>query len=747
MAVSRVTHVDERFRTTIAALGDRFQRVSRKPTDTVFANNPMTVAEAVSLFQCQLQSRWIDYVARELKNEGHGFYTIGSAGHEGNAMVGQLTRHTDPAFLHYRSGGFFFARAAQVPGQTPLFDTCLSLTASVEDPISGGRHKVWGSTALNIPPQTSTIASHLPKAMGMAFFLERRDLLAGNKAALQGSRDIPEDSIVVCSFGDASVNHSTAVGAINAAAWASFQHLPVPLLMVCEDNGIGISVRTPENWVESNYRNRAGITYFQADGLDMRRGYPVVRQAIEECRRRRRPVFLHLKTVRLLGHAGSDVETNYRTREQIEALEALDPVLSTAVALVEAGVLSPDEVLAMYEDTAACTRAAGAEAAKRPRHTAAASVMTPLVRDFDHREFALTPIDGEVRQQYWDGRPPETQRPRHMAQLINWGLHDLCLRERDVLVFGEDVAKKGGVYTVTKGLYEKFGVGRVFNTLLDEQTILGLAIGGAHTGLLPIPEIQYLAYLHNAIDQIRGEASSLKFFSDGQYLNPMVVRIAGFAYQRGFGGHFHNDNAFAALREIPGIIMVTASNGPDAVRLMRTSVQLAKQQGAVVVFIEPIALYMTKDLVEKGDWSFPYPDPDAAMPFGEVGFHGDPDSDILVISYANGYYLSRQAAWDLEQEGESVRVMDLRFLLPLNREAIIDAARGKRSVVIVDECRQTGSISEEVTTVLAEAYGGNMPHITRVCGEDTFIPLGTAWEYCLPSRESVREAIRQRIGK
>lgn len=744
MAVSRVQHVDARFRESVGALHDQFQPVSKNAGDALFDNATVTVGEALSLFRHQLTSRWIDFVARELKNEGLSFYTIGSSGHEGNAMVGMHTRHTDPAFLHYRSGGFFFARAAKLPGSTPIFDTCLSLTASSEDPISGGRHKVWGSVSLSIPPQTSTIASHLPKAIGTAFFLERRNMAT---RLAEVANQFPEDSVVVCSFGDASVNHSTAVGAINAACWASFQHLPVPILFVCEDNGLGISVRTPENWVTSNYRNRAGLTYFQADGLDFKRGFDVVGQAVDHCRRRRRPTFLHLNTVRLLGHAGSDVESNYRTREQIEAVEAQDPVLRTALHLIQTGVMSPQAVLDLYEEIGEQVRAAGREAGTRPRHTSAATVMAPLARRFESHDEEPDSAFPAKRREFWDGRPPEEQKPRHMAQLINWGLQDICFKEGNALVFGEDVAKKGGVYTVTKDLYGRFGVGRVFNTLLDETTILGLAIGAGHAGFLPIPEIQYLAYLHNAIDQIRGEASSLQFFSNGQFSNPMVVRIAGFAYQRGFGGHFHNDNSFAALRDIPGITVVTASNGADAVTLMRSCVNWAKQTGSVIAFIEPIALYMTKDLVDKGDWNNSYPEPGQTMPFGEVGHYGDQDADILVISYANGTYLSLQAMHDLAGEGVKTRLLDLRFLLPLNRDAIISAAQGKRSVVIVDECRQTASISEEITTILIEAFQSNVPHISRVCGEDTFIPLGTAWEHCLPSRETIYRAIKERADK
>jgi 2-oxoisovalerate dehydrogenase E1 component len=127
------------------------------------------------------------------------------------------------------------------------------------------------------------------------------------------------------------------------------------------------------------------------------------------------------------------------------------------------------------------------------------------------------------------------KKPQHMARLISWALADLMLEHEQIILAGEDVGPKGGVYNVTSKLHSRFGADRVINTLLDEQSILGLAIGLAHNGFLPIPEIQFLAYLHNAEDQLRGEAATLSFFSSGQYTNPMIIRIAGLGYQKGFG--------------------------------------------------------------------------------------------------------------------------------------------------------------------------------------------------------------------
>ena len=187
--------------------------------------------------------------------------------------------------------------------------------------------------------------------------------------------------------------------------------------------------------------------------------------------------------------------------------------------------------------------------------------------------------------------------PLTLAQSINQTLHDELARRPEALVFGEDVSVKGGVYGLTRGLRKSFGAGRVFDTILDEQAILGVGLGAALTGLLPIPEIQYLAYLHNAEDQLRGEAATLQFFSQGQYRNPMVVRIAGLGYQKGFGGHFHNDNSVAVLRDIPGLLVAVPAHPSDAPGLLRTLVASAAVDGSVGVFLEPIALYHQRDLL------------------------------------------------------------------------------------------------------------------------------------------------------
>jgi 2-oxoisovalerate dehydrogenase E1 component len=815
----------------------------------------------LAIFDVQAQSRHLDFAGRWMQQQGRGFYTISSAGHEGNAAVAAALRPTDPALLHYRSGGFYCARALQVEGIDSVNDVLLGMAASADEPIAGGRHKVFGRRELAIIPQTSTIASHLPRALGLALGI-------GRAWKLGAACPWPRDSVVVASLGDASVNHSTAVGAINAACHTAFQGLPLPLLIICEDNGLGISVRTPRGWVAAAYGDRPGLRYLAADGCDPVATFDAALEAASLARSRRRPVFLHLSMVRFLGHAGSDAEAAYRPATELIADLARDPLVATAGELIRAGLLTPGEAVARYVAIGGLIHGAAERAlASRPL-TGAATIMAPLaprrpalvrqwvlhgpaagtlpaagssraarpepvmgydlpavagsepVTRFDLpavagsepvTRFDLPAVAGSEPVTRYDlpavggfepvtrfdlpavaGAEPPTVldmpavldtsaapdmptargsatmpypapadrlgtqssqfvvgfRDDHpagprarltLAQAVNRTLAEQLHCYPGMLVFGEDVGRKGGVYGVTKGLQRRFGPARVFDTLLDEQSILGVALGGGLAGLLPVPEIQYLAYLHNAEDQIRGEAATQQFFSAGQFRNPMVLRVAGYGYQKGFGGHFHNDNAIAVLRDIPGLVIASPARPDDAVAMLRTCLAAAAADGSVCVFIEPIALYHTRDLHEENDgaWLAPFPGRDVHVPVGTARGYGD-GGDLVMVTFGNGLRMSLRVARRLAARGIGARVLDLRWLAPLPVEDILRGARATGRVLVVDETRRSGGVSEGVVTALVDAgYRGG---IARVTSEDSFVPLGQAAESVLLDETTIEKA-------
>ncbi|MEV6283021.1 thiamine pyrophosphate-dependent enzyme [Kribbella sp. NPDC051770] len=682
------------------------------------------------LYDAQLGSRHADLAARWLQSQGQGFYTIGSSGHEGNAAVAAALRPTDPALLHYRSGAFYLARADQHGDKTALRDILLGVAAATTEPIAGGRHKVFGRHDLAVIPQTSTIASHLPRAMGVAFSIARAGKLGVESPW-------PADAVVVTSFGDASANHSTATGAINAALHASYQGLPMPLLFVCEDNGIGISVRTPDGWIKQAYGQRPGLRYFDADGTDLDATLTMATEAATFVRRNRRPAFLRLRTVRLLGHAGSDVEAAYRSPAEILADEELDPLLGTARILLGAGC-SAAEIVDRYEAKRAEVMQIAQDVAGLPQLASAEAVTAPLrlakIPDVSLPTGASTDPRGAT-----GGGAVASPDPLTLSQSINRALAEVLTTHPEAMVFGEDVGRKGGVYGVTRGLQKTFGAARVFDTLLDEQSILGLALGAGVSGLLPLPEIQYLAYLHNAEDQLRGEAASLKFFSQGQYRNPMVLRIAGYGYQKGFGGHFHNDDAIGVLRDIPGLVIASPSRPDDAAAMLHTCTAAARHDGAVCVYLEPIALYHRRDLHEDGDGEWLAPPPTEHVPIGRARTYGD-GQDLTLLTFGNGVPMSLRVAARVP----GVRVVDLRWLAPLPVEDLVREAEATGRVLVVDETRRSGGVSEGVLAALVDA--GFTGRMARVTSEDSFVPLGAAAQHVLLSEETIEKAARDLIS-
>ncbi|WP_428982897.1 thiamine pyrophosphate-dependent enzyme [Phytohabitans maris] len=767
---------------------------------------------ALDLFDAQLTSRHLDLAGRWLRSFGEGFYTIGSSGHEGNAAVAAAVRATDPALLHYRSGAFYCARVAQARGATAeqqasgttserharagqasaedtaeqaraaeqaagldgddavsaaARDVLRGMVASSQEPIAGGRHKVFGNADLHVIPTTSTVASHLPRAVGIAFAIERLRRLSpaartprSARPQLDARSPWPADAIAVCSFGDASVNHASAAAAFNTAGWCDHAGLRLPVLFVCEDNGLGISVRSPSGWVAAALRARPGIRYFAADGCDVAATFDAATEAAAWVRRHRRPAILHLTTVRLMGHAGADAETAYRAAGDIADDVARDPLVATARLLVAAGLARPDEIVSRYDEVGWQVRKVAEEVLAEPKLEGPADVAAPLaprrpVRVAKAVTEAATRADGPsgaARDAGFSGRLPEEAGPLTLAQTVNAALADGMVANPGMAIFGEDVAVKGGVYGVTKGLRDRFGASRVFDTLLDETSILGLGLGAGLSGMLPVPEIQYLAYLHNAEDQLRGEAATMQFFSRGAYRNPMVVRVAGLAYQEGFGGHFHNDNSVAVLRDIPGIVVAVPARPDDAAPMLRTCLASAVVDGSVCVFLEPIALYHTRDLYAEGDgeWLAPYLPPDAwsaaHVPIGRARVYGVGSAeDLTIITFGNGVRMSLRAAARLASDGVGSRVVDLRWLAPLPVADIIRESAATGRVLIVDETRRSGGVGEGVLAALVD--GGYVGAARRIASVDSFIPLGPAARHVLVTEDAITQGARGLLAR
>ncbi|MEU6023620.1 transketolase C-terminal domain-containing protein [Micromonospora sp. NPDC047134] len=643
-------------------------------------------------------------------------------------------------------------------------DALRGMVASGQDPIAGGRQKVFGRADLAVVPTTSTAASHLPRAVGMGLAVERLRRLDARGAPTQADPSFraswAPDAIVVCSFGDAAINHASATAAFNTAGWYDHTGLRIPVLFVCEDNGLGGSLRSPQGWVATALRSKPGIRYFAADGADLVEAYQAAREAAAWVRRHRRPAVLHLSTVRLLGHVGAEAESAYRDAEEIAADLAADPVVATARRLVEAGLAGGGELLDRYDEIGWQIRRLAEQVLDEPKLGSAAEVVAPLAPRrpvrvtqavADAGLYAAGPGAG-ARLEAFGGKPPELSGPLTLAQSINAALTDGLLAYPQMAVFGEDVAAKGGRYGVTGGLRDRFGPARVFDTLLDETSVLGLGLGAGLAGLLPVPEIQYLAYLHSAEDQVRGEAATMGFFSQGALRNPMVVRVAGLAYQEGLGGHFHNDNSVAFLRDVPGLVVAVPARPDDAAAMLRTCLASAVVDGSVCVFLEPIALYHARDLYGDGDgeWLAGYAEPGTwaagHVPVGRARVYGVGSAeDLTIVTFGNGVRMALRVASALADEGIGSRVVDLRWLAPLPVADLIREAAATGRVLVVDETRRSGGVGEGVIAALVDA--GYVGAVRRVAAVDSFVPLGPAARQVLVSEEAITQGARTLLAR
>ncbi|MEV6518627.1 transketolase C-terminal domain-containing protein [Micromonospora chalcea] len=618
-------------------------------------------------------------------------------------------------------------------------DVLRGIVASAEEPAAGGRQKLFGRADLAVVPTAASAGSHLPRAVGLGLALER--LRRGARPA-DGEPEVaawPADAVVVCSFGDASVNHATVTAALNTAGWYDHTGLRIPVLFVCED-----SCRSADGWVATTLRSRPGIRYFAADGTDVAESYRVAAEAAAWVRRHRRPAVLHLGAVRLMGQGDA----------------ARDPLLATARLLVTSGYARGEELLSRYDERGWQLRRIAEEVLDEPKLTSAVDVVREMaprrpvrvsraVADAAAR--AAGPGAG-ARAEAFGGKPPELTGPLTLAQSINAALADGMLDHPQMAVFGRDVAAGGGAHGVTEGLRDRFGAARVFDTPRDETSILGLGLGAGLAGMLPVPEIQYLAYLHSAEDQLRGEAATMRFFSRGAFRNPMVVRVAALAGEDGLGGHARNDNSVAVLRDIPGLVVAVPSRPDDAAPMLRTCLAAARVDGSVCVFLEPAALYHARDLYADGDgeWTAEYAEPgawaDRHVPIGRARVYGIGSSeDLTIITFGSGVRMSLRVAATLAAEGVGSRVVDLRWLAPLPVADIIREASATGRVLVVDETRRSGGVGEGVVSALVDT--GYVGAARRVAGLDSFVPLGPAARQVLVSEEAITQGARTLLAR
>ncbi|MQA26651.1 MAG: hypothetical protein GEU94_14560 [Micromonosporaceae bacterium] len=725
-AVTSAWDLDSRWRQAVAALAVDPDQGAADPAAPIRDDSELTGEAVRELHDAQLMSRQLDLAAHWLRSWNEGYHAVSSAGHEAAAAVAWASRSTDPALLHARSGGFYCARAAQVPAADPAADPALdvlgALVAAAAEPFAGGRCPPYGSRALTVIPASGSGASHLPRAVGLAFAIERAKRLRAASAL-----DLPPDSVVVCSFDSAELNHAAATAALNAAGWCGHTGLPLPLLFVCHDEG------AVAGWAAAALGSRPGLRHFSADGCDLLDTCRAARDAVDWVRRRRRPAALRLELARLMDRTvGPDIDK--------------DPLLASARLLVESGLAAPGELLARYDEIGWQVRAAAERMAAAPKLASAREVTAPLAprRPLRVAQAAAAVAEPDARARVFAGALPEAAGPLSLAESVNAALRDALAAYPQTVLFGPDVAGGGGS-GVTAGLREAFGAARVFDTFPDETSTLGLALGCGLAGLLPVVELGDLERLWHALGQLVAEAAPTRFRSQGAYGSPLVLRVSGYADPAGLGGYAHRDNGIGALRDVPGLVIASPARPDDAADMLRTCVAAAVTDGSCCVFLEPAALRHVRDLHSDGDggWLTPYAAPDqwsaGHAPIGRARMHGD-GGDLTMISFGNGLRMCLRVAARLAEEGIGARVLDLRWLGPLPHDDVLREANATGRALLVDETRRAGGVADPLLAGLAA--GGFAGPVGQVASEDSFVPLGPSASHIVIGEPLIEQAAR-----
>lgn len=313
-----------------------------------------------------------------------------------------------------------------------------------------------------------------------------------------------------------------------------------------------------------------------------------------------------------------------------------------------------------------------------------------------------------------------------LIQAVNDGLKTIMRSDNSVLVFGEDVGPKGGVFLATEGLTNEFGGERCFDTPLSEDGIIGTAVGMAMNGMRPVAEIQFQDFIFPAFDQIVSEAAKLRYRSGGQYTAPMVIRTP---YGGGIrGGLYHSQSGEAYFTHTPGLKVVIPSTPYDAKGLLIASIL----DPDPVIFMEPKALYRAiKGEVPEGQYT---------VDLSTLRTVRD-GRDLTVFCYGAMVPIVEKAAEQAAGKGIEARVVDLRTLLPLDEEGVLEHAKATGRVVVVHEAPRFCGYGAEISALIAEQAIEYMEApVARVAGFDTPFP-NTLEHHYMPDDRRVLDAI------
>lgn len=662
-----------------------------------------------------LTSREMDRIEeQELVPAKKVLYQFSARGHDmAQVLLGLQLKDGDGVFAYYRSRPTLLALGVELAdalgsgmGLAGGYSNGRDIGVVFNFPNPGGAHAM---------PMCGGVGAQYTPAAGWAQAIAYK-----NHVLKEG----PLDAISVVLGGDASC---ATGGFWSTLTIATTQQLP--LLIYIEDNGYGISVpseyQTPGKDIAANLASFTGLTIFNGDGTDPAEAAMLIDKAVSHVREHRSPVLLRLTVPRLEGHSAQDTQA-YKSEAEIEAEWARDPLpkLKKHVARFQIG---EEQWADLERETAWQVQAAVAEAQAR-------GVSTP--EEVTSNVF----FEGEMQKVggLWNSGfepPASTDEARPDGQRINMvtAIRRVLDQELEsnprVLAFGEDVGPKGGVHAVTLGLQEKFGRERVFDTSLNEEGIVGRAVGMALAGLMPVPEIQFRKYAEPATEQIH-DCGTMRWRTNNRFAAPMVLRVPGGFFK--CGDPWHSMTNEVEFVHNPGWRVAVPSNAEDAVGLLRGSLRGN----------DPVLFFEHRAMLDDSWARRPWPGDDYVLPFGRAEKTREGDR-ITIVTWGAMVPRCEAAA-----EGFSADVIDLRTLQPWDREMVLESVRRSRRCLIVHEDLRTGGFGAEIAAVVAdEAFLDLDAPVARVTMPDIPSPHHPKLlEWAVPSPERIRAEIERLVG-
>lgn len=654
--------------------------------------------ELMRIYRNMLLVRRLDEKMFILLKQGRGHFHVGCSGHEAIQLASAfvLKRKKDWAISYYRDLAFSIGY-----GLTSK-DILSAHLSKMTDPSAGRQMPShFNSKKDRIVSVSSSIGANFLPGLGIA----------------QASMIEKNDEIVYVSTGEGGTSEGVFYELLN---WATLSKAPI--IIVVQDNKYAISVpvneQTSNHSISKSVRGFENLNVFEVDGTDFFESHAAMKAAAERARKGGGPSLIHAHVVRLVPHSSSDDQNKYRDPEELEKIRLHDPLDKLFHRLTASNLVTPEALddlqkevhREVEEDTKWCLQQ----------------------KDPEGKDALLHVLSENPPQLQYEKSTPSGEKVV-MVDAINHALFEEMKRNDKILVFGQDVGgKKGGVFTATRGLTEKFGAHRCYNTPLSEASILGTACGLSIRGFKPVAEIQFGDYIWPAMELVKNQIDSLRFRSHNQFSCPMVIRIPIGGYIH--GGLCHSQNIESTFAHFPGFMVVMPSNAADAKGMLKTAIR----GDDPIIFLEHKALY------RQGFARRPEPDEEYLVPIGKASIVKKGEH-ITVVTYGALVQKSLNIAQEYANKGVDIEIIDIRTMQPLDTETILRSVRKTNRVLVLHEDYEFMGMGAEIAAQIADkAFTHLDAPIKRVAAKFAPIPYASALEdFVLPNDGDIKEALDQ----